>query len=475
MWRRCGAAAGGGSPEVRRLTPSGTVPYLEHGGARIWESLAILEYCAEIAPALWPADRVPRAHARAIAAEMHAGFRGLRMAMPMNILREFPGQGRTPDALADIARIEAIWAEASPPMAAPSCSARSPAGGCHVRPGGLALPHLAARTVRGEPRYVAALRAHPLMERWHADAAAEPAAWLLDKYETGMSATAAALDHVGIAARISARWPPPISGWASRCRRSRSNRAAPGRPAGGALGLRQSLPFLEHGYIELIAILDPALFDNTLNRFLTAMRDAHPGAGGHGCEANLPRLRAAGIDTPASPGGTAGGGRWADRQIRPPALPDPPEAGCAHPAPHPGTGRQRRWMAHANQAVALEEAVLCAAAPAETGARLSRLAGCRWKPARRAGADSPARRGPRAGPFAPAMETRIRILAPEALPASFPAWPPPGPALHGRMLVRTADGAACRAAGAGRAATRAAPAGVMVPPEHAGGTAVIFA
>ena len=26
----------------------------------------------------------------------------------MNILREFPGQGRTPDALADIARIEAL-------------------------------------------------------------------------------------------------------------------------------------------------------------------------------------------------------------------------------------------------------------------------------------------------------------------------------------------------------------------------------
>ena len=31
--------------------------------------------------------------------------------------------------------------------------------------------------------YVAAVRAHPLMERWYAEAAAEPAAWLLDKYE----------------------------------------------------------------------------------------------------------------------------------------------------------------------------------------------------------------------------------------------------------------------------------------------------
>ena len=31
--------------------------------------------------------------------------------------------------------------------------------------------------------YIAAVRAHPLMERWYAEAAAEPAAWLLDKYE----------------------------------------------------------------------------------------------------------------------------------------------------------------------------------------------------------------------------------------------------------------------------------------------------
>ena len=31
--------------------------------------------------------------------------------------------------------------------------------------------------------YMAAVRAHPLLERWYAEAAAEPAAWLLEKYE----------------------------------------------------------------------------------------------------------------------------------------------------------------------------------------------------------------------------------------------------------------------------------------------------
>ena len=31
--------------------------------------------------------------------------------------------------------------------------------------------------------YVAAVRAHPLMERWYDEAAAEPASWQIEKYE----------------------------------------------------------------------------------------------------------------------------------------------------------------------------------------------------------------------------------------------------------------------------------------------------
>ena len=94
-------AGGGATPAVKATTPSGTVPYLEHDGARLWESLAICEYCAERAPRLWPADRVARAHARSLASEMHAGFRGLRAAMFFNAGRNFAGAGRTPEALAE--------------------------------------------------------------------------------------------------------------------------------------------------------------------------------------------------------------------------------------------------------------------------------------------------------------------------------------------------------------------------------------
>ena len=45
---------GGPDSEVRRRTPAGLVPYLEHDGNQVWESLAICEYCAELNPALWP-------------------------------------------------------------------------------------------------------------------------------------------------------------------------------------------------------------------------------------------------------------------------------------------------------------------------------------------------------------------------------------------------------------------------------------
>src|SRR5215468_8983268 len=61
-------------------SPAGKVPILQDGEVTVWESLAILEYVAEkfSDAALWPHDAIARAHARAIAAEMHAGFTPLR-------------------------------------------------------------------------------------------------------------------------------------------------------------------------------------------------------------------------------------------------------------------------------------------------------------------------------------------------------------------------------------------------------------
>ncbi len=176
---------------IQDTSPNQLVPYLEHRGARIWESLAIAEYCAELAPKLWPADRVARAHARSIASEMHAGFRGLRQAMPMNLGREFPGGGRNPDSLADIARVQAIWAEALAAHGGPFLF------GAEFGAADAMFAPVVTRFLTWQPEitavsraYCAAVRAHPLVVQWYDDAAKEPAAWLLNKYENPPGALA---------------------------------------------------------------------------------------------------------------------------------------------------------------------------------------------------------------------------------------------------------------------------------------------
>ncbi len=107
---------GPGSHEaILRHSPAGRVPVLHNADVTIWDSLAICEYVAELAPeaGLWPADRAERAHARSISAEMHAGFGALRSAMPMNLRIERAKPAAPPSAAveADIARITAIFEE----------------------------------------------------------------------------------------------------------------------------------------------------------------------------------------------------------------------------------------------------------------------------------------------------------------------------------------------------------------------------
>lgn len=94
-----------------KFSPGGTVPALHDGDLKVWDSLAILEYAAELFPdkGLWPADKAARAHARAISHEMHSGFGALRATCPMNMRRP-PEKLAVSDAVRkDVARIEQIW------------------------------------------------------------------------------------------------------------------------------------------------------------------------------------------------------------------------------------------------------------------------------------------------------------------------------------------------------------------------------
>jgi glutathione S-transferase len=98
---------------VKAASSAGRVPVLVDGGVVVWESLAILEYLAGIFPAagLWPVEASARAHARAIASEMHAGFVPLRRHLPMNMWRPVKPRALDNSAAADVTRIDAIWSE----------------------------------------------------------------------------------------------------------------------------------------------------------------------------------------------------------------------------------------------------------------------------------------------------------------------------------------------------------------------------
>ncbi len=105
-----------GDADKKRIlgfTRSGKVPALIDDDVTIWDSLAIIEYLAEMFPEarLWPEDRARRAHARSISAEMHSGFMALRNECGMNLHRPVGAIALSADARANVERIEQIWIE----------------------------------------------------------------------------------------------------------------------------------------------------------------------------------------------------------------------------------------------------------------------------------------------------------------------------------------------------------------------------
>jgi hypothetical protein len=142
-------------------------------------------------------------------------------------------------------------------------------------------------------------------------------------------------------------------------------------------------------------------------------------------------------------------------------------------------------MGHRNGAVALESVILASDTPAETAARLSRLAGLPLEPDPAGGylLALPGAAGA-AGPEAPELRTTLRVLPTEALPEVLPGVAAPASPCIAGMVIRTADANASAAAllaaeGIAAIAAIAAPGlwgeGLLVPPEYAGGAALVFA
>lgn len=88
-------------PAILAHSPAGKVPALRDGDVLIWDSLAIIEYLADLYPdhPIWPRDRIARGIARAVSAEMHAGFQQLREVCPMDLFAFKPLEN-VPDGVA---------------------------------------------------------------------------------------------------------------------------------------------------------------------------------------------------------------------------------------------------------------------------------------------------------------------------------------------------------------------------------------
>jgi hypothetical protein len=298
--------------------------------------------------------------------------------------------------------------------------------------------------------------------------------------------TAVALDHVGVAARdlgpLAAAY--ERLGFALSPVAQQSGRRRPDAPV-ELFGSGNRCAFLRHGYIELIAILDAGRFAHGLDGFLARYAGLHIIALAMEDEAaNLARLRQAGL--------AISGVAWLER----PVEPGGPIARFARlPLPDAPEGRLQlirhltaelvwdaRWMSHRNGAVALESVILASDTPAETAARLSRLAGLPLEPDPAGGflLALPGAAGA-AGPQAPVLRTTLRVLPAAALPGVLPGVAAPASPCIAGMVVRTGDAnAGIRALLAAEGIpARPAPGlwgeGLLVSPDHAGGAALVFA
>ncbi len=163
--------------QIAAVSPSHRVPVLHDGDLVIFDSLAICEYVAELYPTagLWPDARADRARARAIAAEMHSGFPGLRRQMGMDLGAAKHGQGRTPESLADIARVQDVWQTALAASGGPFLFGTFTIADAMYAPVTTRFRTYGVELAPACEAYVDAVHALPAMRDWYADAAREPA------------------------------------------------------------------------------------------------------------------------------------------------------------------------------------------------------------------------------------------------------------------------------------------------------------
>ena len=164
----------GNGQDFRDVAPAGKVPWLVDGETVVWDSLAIAEYLAEHHAGVWPTDAGARAWARCAAAEMHSGFANLRGQHGMNVGVRVAVARRSPEVLADIARIEDLWNEGLLRFGGPFLAGREFTAVDAFFAPVVYRCRTYGVTLRGAAAgYVQTLLDHPAMREWEAAALAE--------------------------------------------------------------------------------------------------------------------------------------------------------------------------------------------------------------------------------------------------------------------------------------------------------------
>ncbi len=171
------------SGAAKGLLPAGKVPVLWDGDIAVWDSLAITDWLADqvtdeaARERFWPADRAARALARSMSAEMHSGFQALRSTCGMNLQRDYPDYNASPEVLADVARIDALWTEArtrfGSARAEPFLFGAFRAADVMYAPVATRCKTFGLPLSDTSADYVAAVLAHPWLVEWTAAARAE--------------------------------------------------------------------------------------------------------------------------------------------------------------------------------------------------------------------------------------------------------------------------------------------------------------
>lgn len=156
---------------LRDYAPAKTAPTMRTpDGMVVPETIAIAEELASRHPdaGIWPQDPKARTVARVVVAEMHAGFGALRGHCPMNLRVSYTDCAPPADVLADLARLETVWAWAKAQTGGAWLAGDYSAADAFYAP---VAARIAGYNMPVSPQamdYVQAHLAHPSFRRWRA-------------------------------------------------------------------------------------------------------------------------------------------------------------------------------------------------------------------------------------------------------------------------------------------------------------------